>query len=265
MINEFLARIFINQWLVLLVVSVFLLILAEVGYRLGCSSRRRDPERTEAHSGTVQGAVLGMLGLLLGFSFAMAVGRYDTRRTLVLDEANSIGTTWLRTDFLNPPMREEVRDLLVRYTQLRVESFAKLDDPASLARFRKEVAEIHNALWATSSSAARANPTPLAATFITSLNETIDLDASRMAAGRNHVPGAVWLLLLVVSGCGAWSSGYGSGAGGQRSAFSQLVFPILIGIVITLIVDIDRPRNGLIGVSQQPMQDLLESIQPNKP
>ena len=265
MIEEILARMFVNQWLVLLFVSILLLSLAEAGYRLALRTHQLDKDAAEVHSGTVQGAVLGLLGLLLGFSFAMAVGRYEARRTLVLEEANSIGTTWLRTDFLNTPIREEVRDLLLRYTRLRVEKFAMLDDPASMARFRKEVSEIHTALWAKSALAARTNPTPLAATFIVSLNETIDLDASRMAEGRNHVPGAVWLLLLIVSGSCAWSSGYGSGAVGQRSSFSQFVFPILIGIVITLIVDIDRPRNGLIGVSQQPMQDLLDSIRPNKP
>ena len=90
----------------------------------------------------------------------------------------------------------------------------------------------------------------------------IDLDATRKAALRNHVPGAVWLLLLLVSGCGAWASGYGSGAGGLRSAFNQWVFPLLIGVVITLIADVDRPHQGLIGVDQQPMQDLFDSMQP---
>ncbi len=97
---------------------------------------------------------------------------------------------------------------------------------------------------------------------ITTLNETIDLDASRVAASRNHVPGVVWLLLMVVAGCGSWASAYGSGAVGPRSAFSQFVFPILIGIVITLIADIDRPQKGLIGISQVPLEELLESMVP---
>ncbi len=96
------------------------------------------------------------------------------------------------------------------------------------------------------------------------MNETIDLDASRLAAGRNHVPGAVWLLMLVVSGSSAWASGYGSGVNGLRSVFNQLVFPILIGIVITLIADIDRPTKGVVGISQVPLEELLESIKPHQ-
>ena len=102
----------------------------------------------------------------------------------------------------------------------------------------------------------------MTATFITTLNETIDLQASRLAASRNHVPDAVWLLLMIVAGCGAWASGYGSGTVGHRSVFSQGVFPLLIAVVITLIADIDRPLRGMIGVSQKPLEELLESMNP---
>ncbi len=264
MLDEFLSRNFINQWVVLVFVTALLLGLAETGYRFGISARRKNADAAAGHSGSVQGAVLGLLGLLLGFSFAMAVGRYDARRALVVDEANSIGTTWLRADFLPSPHKEEVKDLLVRYTKLRIEKFAVVVSMEAMAPVRKEVSEFHNSLWKQANDAAKTQPTPITASFITTLNETIDLDSSRMAALRNHVPGAVWLLLLIVAGCGSWASGYGSGTTGIRSSFSQLVFPILIGVVITLIVDIDRPRKGMIGVSQQPLLDLLNNIQPNK-
>lgn len=264
MIDSFLSRLFVNQWSVLLLVAFILLVLAEAGYRFGRASRRRDPDAAAGQSGSIQGAVLGLLGLLLGFSFAMAVGRYENRRSLVLEEANSIGTTWLRTDFLNTPHREQMQDLLVRYTRHRIDA-AALEDPAALASARREIADFHRELWVTARAAVSHQPTPLHATFITSLNETIDLDASRVAASRNHVPGAVWLLLMVVSGCGSWASAYGNGAIGPRSAFSQLVFPLLIGIVITLIADIDRPQKGLIGVSQLPLEELLESIKSSTP
>ncbi|RYD60790.1 MAG: hypothetical protein EOP83_18585, partial [Verrucomicrobiaceae bacterium] len=93
MIDDILGRIFINQWAVFLVVSALLLVLAEAGYRFGAGARRRNPEAAEGHSGSVQGAVLGLLGLLLGFTFAMSVGRSEMRRSLVVEEANSIGTT----------------------------------------------------------------------------------------------------------------------------------------------------------------------------
>jgi hypothetical protein len=265
MIDEVLARIFINQWLVLVVVSSLLLLLAEFGYRFGRNFRRRDPKAAESHGGNIQGAVLGLLGLLLGFSFAMAVGRYDTRRSLVVDEANSIGTTWLRSDFLPPEHGTGVRKLLLDYAGLKIAEFDLDSNTPQMARLSGEIAAIHKTLWTHAAAACAAQPTAVTASFVNSLNETIDLHSSRMAAARNHVPGAVWLLLLVVAGCGSWTSGYGSGAGGFRSIFSQWIFPLLIGVVITLISDIDRPRHGMIGISSKPMLELLESLKTETP
>jgi len=260
MLDDTLSNIFSSQWSVFFIVTLLLLVFAEIGYRLGSVFQRSNAEAAKNRSGNVLGAVLGLLGLLLGFSFAMSVGRYDVRRSLIVEESNSIGTTWLRAGFLPAPHAKEIRKLLEDYTRLRVERFAKADDPASITAVHADVARIHSALWAQGEAAAKEQPTPITASFITSLNETIDLDATRVAALRNHVPGVVWLLLLVVAGCGAWASGYGSGTEGLRSAFSQYIFPVLIGVVITLIVDIDRPNKGLIGVSQKPLQDLLESF-----
>ena len=260
MFDQFLSNIFINQWAVFGIVTLLLLGLAETGCRFGLAYRRRNPEVAAGHSGSVQGAVLGLLGLLLGFSFAMAVGRYDARRLLLIDEANAIGTTWLRADFLPAPHQQEVKDLLKRYTRIKLEDGKAATTREVTTRSQAEIAQIHNALWTHANAAALANPSPVTVSFITTLNETIDLDASRKAALRNHVPGAVWLLLLVVAGCGAWASGHGSGTGGVRSAFNQWVFPLLIGVVITLIADVDRPQQGLIGVNQQPLQDLLDSM-----
>jgi hypothetical protein len=265
MIDDILARIFINQWMVLGIVTFVLLALAEVGYRLGIAYRRRDVDAASGHSGSIQGAVLGLLGLLLGFSFAMSVGRFEARRDLLLQEANSIGTTWLRADFLPAPYDQQARDLLVRYTKHRIDGFSTKEGTELFRKMRAEVSQIHRELWRCADAAVEEKPTPPVVSFVTSLNETIDLDASRLAARRNRVPGAVWLLLLVVAFCGAWASGYSSGVNGTRSVFSELAFPLLIGVVITLIADIDRPNKGLVGISQAPLEELLDSIQPEKP
>lgn len=263
--NALLARVFVDQWSVFLVSATLLLALAEAGYRLGRAARRRSPDAAEGHSGNVQGAVLGLLGLMLGFSFAMAVGRYDTRRELVVDEANSIGTTWLRAELLEEARCTEVRSLLRRYVEAHLEAYASADDRATLLRLVAETEQIQQSLWRHATEAAAVKPDAVTVSFVTSLNETIDLQAKRIAASRNHVPTTVWLLLLLVASCGAWASGYGGGTSGQRSTFSQIVFPVLIGVVITLVSDIDQPRKGLISVSQVPLQELLESMQPRQP
>lgn len=260
MLEDSVAKIFMNQWLVFLIATLLLMSLAHAGYRFGAALRRRDSEAAENHSGSVQGAVLGLLGLLLGFSFAMAVGHYDERSSLIVDEANSIGTTWLRADFLPEPHKQEVKKLLKRYTELKMQEFDEMEDKEVVTRVRKETAEIRASLWQHTNTATTLSATPVIVSFVTSLNQTIDIDVSRKAAIGNRIPGVVWILLIVVAGCGAWSSGYGSGAGGLHSVFNQYVFPALISIVMTLVADIDRPTKGLVSMDQEPFEDLLKSM-----
>jgi hypothetical protein len=260
MIEESFARVFINQWMVFPIVTLFLIVLAHAGYRSGASFRRRNTEVAENHSGSVQGAVLGLLGLLLGFSFAMAVAHYDERCKLIVDEANSIRNSWLRADLLPAPHNQEIKSLLKEYTKLKMQEFDDAEDVELVARVRGEAEQVRHELWARTTVATRESPTPVTVCFVTSLNETIDFDVTRKAAIGSRIPGVVWILLLVVAGCGAWSSGYGSGAGGLRSIFNQYVFPALIGIVITLVADLDRPTKGLVSMDQEPFEDLLDQM-----
>lgn len=262
MIDSLLSRIFTSQWSIFFAVSAVLVVCAWMGTRLGWVARRKNPDGVQEHSGSLQGAVLGLLGLLLGFSFAMAVGRFDVRRALVLEEANAIGTSWLRTDFLAAPARDESRSLLKRYAEVRIEGFRRAEDPEEFTRARSEVAALHAKLWQIASASAKSEPSPVTMGYVEALNAMIDLDAARMAASGNHVPGAVWLMLMLVGGCGAWANGYTTGASGVRSVFSTWVFPLLIGIVMTLIADIDSSHRGLIGMSQKPLEKLLESMKP---
>lgn len=262
MIDTILSRIFTGHWLVIIVVSGLLLALGELGFRIGLRLYRAKDEARKGQIGGTQGAVLGMLGLLLGFTFAMAVGRYESRRELVLQEANSIGTTYLRASFLPDAHQAAIENLLRRYVDERLEFYHAGQDGAKIAAAERAAAQIQRELWTHTVAAGREAPTPLVPTFVNALNEMIDLDATRMAALRNHVPGAVWLLVLVVAACGCCLSGYAAGASGARSAFNDAVLPLLIAVAITLIADLDRPRGGLIGISQQPLLDLKQSLEP---
>ena len=169
------------------------------------------------------------LGLLLGFSFAIAGARQEARRELLVKEANSIGTTALRAKLLPEPHTTTTR---------------------------KRSAELQDRMWTEAVAAAAERPSSITATFITSLNETIDLEATRISAKRNHVPGAVWLLLLCVAGCGLWLVSYQAGTSQRHSILERLVFPVLVAIVITLITDIDTPRGGLISLDERPLLEL---------
>jgi hypothetical protein len=143
---------------------------------------------------------------------------------------------------------------------LRIEAHRQAQFSDQFATTRKRSAEIQDLMWAEAVAAAAERPSPITASFIASLNETIDLEGKRIAAKRNHVPGAVWLLLLCVAGCGLWLVGYQAGTSGRRSALDRFVFPILVAIVIILITDIDTPRGGLISLDERPLLELSDAL-----
>lgn len=249
-----------NQWAFAVVIAALLLGISEGGYRVGLRLfSARDEARRSQISG-VQGAMLGLLGLLLGFTFSMAVNRFETRRDLVLTEANAIGTTWLRADLLPAAHRVAAKQLLRRFVDVRVEYQRLSDDPERLAEGLRLSAAIENDLWQHARAAASEAPTPITATFINALNEMIDTDAARLAAGRHDIPAAVWYLLLIVAGSGCLTSAYGSGAQGARSAFTSAFLPLLITIVIVLIFDLMHTHQGVVSINQQPMLDLQQTM-----
>jgi len=233
----------------------------EIGRRLGLKARPNldDAARTQASS--LQGAIIGMLALLLAFTLSMAISRYETRRQLVLDEANSIGTTYLRTKLLPAPYAGDAANLLRQYVANRIAFFSAGIDQALLEADNAEAARLQSQLWAiaqaTSAQDNRAIPTSL---FVQSLNDTIDLQAKRLAAFQNRVPETVIWLLLGVAVATAAVVGYNNGLGNRQHAFGAITLVVVITIVIWVIIDIDRPRRGLIQVSQQSMIDVQNFI-----
>jgi len=263
--DDVLGRIFAQQWVVFLLTAALLLALAEAGFRLGLRLHAANDEARKGQIGGIQGAVLGLLGLLLGFTFAMAVERYSTRLGLVLQEANSVGTTYLRASLLPEAHQAPVKDLLRRYVEVRLKYQPLMDDPVKRDEGLRLSTDIQAELWKHATEAAKEAPTGITATFIVALNETIDSDAKRIAAGRSDIPGGVWLLVVLVAGFGCVTTSYGAGAHGARTKLASVFLPMLITVVIVLIFDLSHPRAGMIGISQQPLIDLQQSIQPHQP
>jgi hypothetical protein len=137
----------------------------------------------------------------------MALGRYDSRRNLVLQEANAIGTTYLRASFLPARHKNAVEDLLRHYVDARIPLYDRNTSPTKLKSLEEQSSNLQHELWEHLIAAAKESPSPVTATFIGSLNETIDLDAARLHALRSHVPGAAWLLVLFVAGVGCYMTG----------------------------------------------------------
>jgi hypothetical protein len=259
MLDQLFGRLSSSQWVAFLILVILLLGLSELGWRVGIARGQKKSEG-DKDSGIVRSAVLALLGLLLGFSFAVAATRHEARRELLVEEANSIGTTARRAQLLPEPHAGNVVQLLRKYVPLRIEAHREAQFSDQFATTRKGTAELQDLMWAEAVAAAAERPSPITASFITSLNETIDLEGKRIAAKRNHVPGAVWLLLLCVAGCGLWLVSYQAGTSGRHSILDRFVFPLLVAIVITLITDIDTPRGGLILLDERPLLELNETL-----
>lgn len=183
----------------LLVCALF--VVAEAGYWIVQKRVKKGSEIVKKDDVAVfLGAVLTLLTLLLGFTYSMSMNRYDVRRELAIDEANAIGTTYLRAQTLPEPWSSGAQDLLRRYTAFRVES-AKLQTP-SLEKIRELDAkskEYHNALWTRAAALSKEFPSPISALYLETLNEMIDLHAKRLAAFQNRVPRTVYIVLWIVS------------------------------------------------------------------
>lgn len=232
------------------------LVAAEAGYRLGLRFRASDGKDPSSDLSTTLGGLLGLLGLLLGFTFAMAGDRFDNRRTLVVEEANAIGTAWLRTDLIAEPMRTEARTALRAYTQSRLDAASASTAAGKLAEIAHSE-QLQVGLWGTAVAAAAAAPTPPVSLYVASVNEVIDMHGRRVAASmRNPIPPVIFGTLYAVALLVLAAMGYARGLSGDRRAIATAFLSIVLAVVLALILDLDRPGEGYLRVSQQALQDV---------
>lgn len=244
------------------VLFVSLIIAAELGFRIGRFFLRAIEKSAKSQINSFQASILGVLALLLGFTFSLSLQRYDTRSEAVINEANAIGTTMLRASLLPESVREETQNLIRRYLELRVQAGAiSLDHVEERSAIVGESDRVLEMLWAGARQAASESPNPVTTgLFIQALNEQIDAFGSRDAALNRHVPEAVLFLLFGTLVLTASLVGYSSGVTGHRATFAAYILLLLIVLLVFLVIDLDRPRRGLIEVSQQSLMDLRSHL-----
>jgi hypothetical protein len=239
--------------------AIIAAMMLESGYRLGRWWLVRTPEEREGPTSMIVSSLLALMAFLLAIATGMASDRFDARRGLVLQEANAIGTTYLRAGYLAETASSEVRSLLREYTSIRIIETA--NRPNIRARMARSV-EIHGKLWSIAEELARTSPdSDVLALFIDSLNETIDLHQTRVVAGiYARVPVTILILLFSGSILTLGMVGYHAGLTRRRSPVTAATMIVVLGAVITLVVDLDRPHSGFIKVNQQPLIDLQKQI-----
>ncbi len=224
--------------------------------------RARLGEADPPDLGATLGGLLGLLALLLAFTFGMAGERFDWRKTLLVEEANAIGTSWLRADLLPEPQATQARQVLRAYTQARLDLAVSSTRAAAITRSEK----LQSELWGITRDAAAAAPTPTVALFVAAVNEVIDMHGRRVqAALRNRIPPTIFATLFGVAVLVLAASGYASGLTREKNVLASLLLALVLAVVITLILDLDRPFEGLLTVSQQAMVDVLTSMGPAAP
>ena len=251
----------VNEGFIQLLVFALLIAAGDAGYRLGRRAAASTAETTKKQISVIEGSLVGVLGLLLAFTMSMAVSRYEARKQLVLEEANAIGTSFLRTQLLPEPEGTEIARLLRQYVDLRIQYVSAGEDLGSLERARRKSAELQCEFWARAVAYGRNEPNPVrAGLLLQSLNQVIDLDAARWMAFFDHVPEAVIYLDALVALVAAMLVGYAFGIECVRHSLSMYMLGFAITVVLGVIIDLDRPRQGIIQVSQQPMLDLQRQL-----
>jgi hypothetical protein len=247
----------IDSPLLVFALSLFVLWFSE---RIGAflHRRRRMEEDARQDFGVILAATLTLLGLIIGFSFSMAISRYDQRKNYEEEEANAIGTEYLRTDVLPPAAAARVRGLLKSYLDQRV-LFYKTRDPQQLHQIDSDTAQLQGEMWTAVQTAASAQPSPLTALTVSGMNDVLNSQGYTQAAWWNRIPIAAWILLAVIAiGCNLMV-GYGTRRP-ESGAILLLILPLVVSISFFLIADIDSPRGGVIHVRPLNLVSLSQSL-----
>ena len=230
-----------------------------VAARAGAALHKRSgptQEGAQEDLGFVVGAILTLLGLLIGFSFSMAISRYDQRKNYEEEEANAIGTEYVRADLLPAAEGTAVRQLLSKYLDQRI-LWYEARDRAKLSAIDAETTRLENQMWAEVKTAAGAQPNQIVAVVVTGMNDVLNRQGYTQAAWWNRIPTTAWALMLLIALFASFLIGY------SAHAFSGAMFwilPIAVAVSFTLIADIDSPRGGLILVVPQNLVSLAQSI-----
>ena len=234
---------------------LILCLAAQAGFWL--RKRRSLSEDERQDLGVEQAATLTLLALLIGFAFSMAVTRYDLRKSREAEEANAIGTEYVRVGLLPAADAAALRPQLKRYTDLRIRFYRTRSD-AELQEINNQTAQLQAEMWAVVENRAQMQQTPIIALAVAGMNDVLNSQAYTQAAWWNRIPVAAWIMIIVIAVCSNLLLGFG--AKSARAGSFLLVLPLAIAISLLLIADIDSPRRGLIHVAPQNLISLSQSL-----
>jgi hypothetical protein len=245
-------------------IFVGMLIMLEWGRRSGARMRAKLAQGASAGIGAVEAAVFALLGLMVAFTFQGAAARFDQRRALIVEEANAIGTAWLRLDLLPQGVQPKARELFRSYLDSRLEAYRKIPDLKAVEAELENTAGLQVEIWRVA-IAAQSEVGPIIVTgLLPSLNAMFDIVTTRTAAARTHPPMIVFGLLTFLAFASAFYAGHGMSGSSVRSWMHIIGFASVLTITIYVIIDLEYPRLGMIRVNDfdRVLIELRQTMEP---
>ena len=248
---------------ILLGLISLLALFLEGGYRIGRWRHVRTPGEKDQVVGAMVGSILGLLAFMLAFTFSLAASRFEARRGVVLEEANAVGTTYLRARLLGEPEKSEITKILAEYVDVRLKGVLTKD----LTGLISESEKLHEALWQqTIALSKKGSDSIITGLFINSLNELIDLHAKRLLVGvRSRIPLVIWVGLFSLAALGMAAMGYQAGLSATKRSPAMIILILAFAGVMFLIADLDRGQEGFLKVSQEALIDVQNAIKNTPP
>jgi hypothetical protein len=249
-------------WVTAFVVSIILLVVMEAGYQAGKRKRLAIEECHAAEGSDVAlASILALLGLVLAFTYSFTLSRFDSRKHAVLEEANAIGTAFLRASLAPEPSRSELQKLLREYAQTRLVTREQFLTKDGFHKVLERTTKAQALLWPATERMVKATAAgPLEVSIVQSVNKVLDVAGKRLAAYIDRLPAIVFVLLVFIAATAMFVACFHAGRQGSLNRWRLALLSVVLAAVITVITDFDRPLSGLVEVSQQPIADLIRDM-----
>ncbi len=232
------------------VVFAGMLVLMEVGARMGRKRLAQDPEGARSGTAAAEGAVFALLGLLIAFTFSGALTRFEERRTLIVQESNAVGSAWQCVGLVAAPARQELQQGMRDYVDARLNVYRSLQDEGSTRAALARTSELQGSLWAKACDACRGEGPQVAVVLLPALNAMFGVATERTAAGDNHPPALVFFLLITLALACALLAGFSMAPSKQAQWTHRLAFAGVVALTVYAIRDLEYPRHGLVRVDR---------------
>lgn len=250
-------------WATGLLIAAALLVAMEMGYEVGKRKRLATTECDAAEGSDVAlASVLALLGLVLAFTYSYTLSRQDARKQAVLEEANALGTAFLRASLAPEPSRSELRTILLDYAQTRDVTGEQAATRDAIRKIIERSLQAQALIWPATERMVKAQaPGPVATAIVQSINEVLDMHGKRLVAVRDRLPGVVFALMVFIAAAAMFITGFHAGRQGSLNRWRLALLGVVLAAVITVITDFDRPLSGLVQVDQQPIVDVIRDME----